>query len=91
MTQEVFEEVKKTAMEVWDIVDTDNDKYGYATEKKSRIMGINNIQDNGMYIVAMFDFGNQQLLSSLLSNEAKQEISERLIAGGTPNMYNAFL
>lgn len=91
MSQEVFEEVKKTCMEVWELVDTDNDKYGYATEKKNRIKDLENVSDNGMYMIAMFDLKNQALVSALLSNDARDEVAERLAAGGTPKIYNPFL
>ena len=69
-------------MVLWKIVDTDNDKYGYATEKIDRIKDIANVGDNFMYMIAMFDIGNQSLLADELSREACEAIRERMIDGG---------
>lgn len=81
----VFEEVKKVSMELWKEVDSDHDKYGYATEKIDRIKDIKNVGDNLMYMVAMFDSGNQGLLASKLSEASKLAIRERMIDGGNPS------
>ena len=81
-SNEIFEEVKKAAIELWREVDTDNDRFGYASEKISRIENITNIQDNMMFIVAMFDGDNQALLANKLSQEARYAIRERWIDGG---------
>ena len=83
-SDEVFEEVRAKAMILWTIVDSDNDKFGYATGKIARIKDIENVQDNLMYIVAMFDIFNQQLLAEELSGEACREIRVRMIDGGQP-------
>jgi len=77
-SDEIFEEVKKEAIELWKIVDTDNDKYGYATSKINRIKDIGNVKDNTMYMVAMFDHINIQKLLNNLSDEAKKFVSERI-------------
>lgn len=74
---ELFNEVKQKAMELWKIVDTDNDKFGYATEKINQIKDLENIGDNFMYIVAMFDLGNQRLLAQSLSERARIAVGER--------------
>ncbi len=83
-SDEIFEEVKNKAMELWRVIDTDNDKYGYATEKINRIKDLENFSDNLMSIVAMFDILNQRNLANSLSGKAKQEIRNRLIDGGQP-------
>ncbi len=82
-SDEVFEEVRDRAMELWKEVDTNNDKYGYASGKIDRIKEIRNVGDNLMYMVAMFDYGNQRLLSQRLSDDARNNIRARLIDGGT--------
>jgi DNA-binding MltR family transcriptional regulator len=79
-----FEEVKKASMQLWEDVDTDKDAYGYATEKKNRIKDITNVEDNFMYMVAMFDDENQALLAEKLSPETRKAIRERMIDGGNP-------
>ncbi len=86
----LFEEVREKAMELWREIDTDNDEYGYATEKINRIKDIGNIGDNFMYIVAMFDPGNQANLAWRLSPEARSAIRERMVDGGTPINYITF-
>ena len=83
-TDEQFEECKKVCMELWPKVNSDNDKYGYATSKINQIKDIKNIQDNFMYMVAMFDHINQGKLASMLSAEAREVIRERMIDGGQP-------
>ncbi|KKQ98844.1 MAG: hypothetical protein UT24_C0034G0022 [Candidatus Woesebacteria bacterium GW2011_GWB1_39_12] len=77
-TNEIFEEVRTKAIDLWKAIDSDNDKYGYATSKISQIKDIGNVSDNLMYIVAMFDSGNQVKLIEKLSEEAKEAIEARL-------------
>lgn len=86
----LFEEVRKRAMELWHIVDSDNDKYGYATGKCDRIKDIKNVEDNFMYIVSMFDMGNQAMLAQIISKEARVAIRERMIDGGSPSHFIVF-
>jgi len=89
-TDKTFDEVKATAIKLWHDVDSDRDLYGYASSKTERIQNLKNIDDNLMYIVAMFDDNNRKILAKRLTNEALAEVSERLIAGGTPARYNPF-
>ncbi len=79
-SDEIFNEVKEKCKELWKEVDTDNDEYDYATEKINRIKDIKNVDDNFMYMIAMFDYINIQKLSKKLSAEAKQAIYERLLS-----------
>ncbi len=81
---ELFEALRSRAMELWKEVDSDNDKYGYATEKINSIKDIKNVGDNFMYIFAMFDYSNQRLLGKRLAQETKDAINERLLDGGSP-------
>jgi hypothetical protein len=74
LTQEVFEEVKKASIERWGSYD---DEFGYATGKINRIKDLENIRDNGMTMIAMFDPINQKLLKGILSAQANKEITER--------------
>lgn len=71
-------------MELWKEIDTDHDKFGYATEKINRIKNLENVSDNFMYMVAMFDLNNMRLLSKKISRESKLAIRERMIDGGNP-------
>lgn len=80
----LFNEVRDEAIELWKEVDTDNDKYGYASSKIDRIKDMPNIQDNFMVIVAMFDAPNQRKLSERLSTAACSAIRERMLDGGQP-------
>lgn len=89
-SDEIFEEVRQKAMKLWEVVDVDNDKFGYATEKKNRIKDIGNVEDNLMYIIGMFDYGNQRKLAQVLSAEAKVAISERMESVNTPDYVNVF-
>ena len=89
-TDEQFEEVKINAMELWHEVDSNNDEFGYATEKVNAIKDIGNIKDNFMFMVAMFDIHNQALLANKLSPETRTAIRERMIDGGNDPIYIAF-
>lgn len=86
-TDEQFNELKEKAIEIWKGYDND---YGYADEKVGRIKNIKNIEDNFMYMVAMFDPLNQGRLAKKLSAETRQAVGERMIDGGTPEEYNPF-
>ena len=83
-SDECFNEMKSKAIELWKEVDTDNDKYGYASEKINSIKDIANVGDNFMYILCMFDIFNQRKLSLKLSSKTKNEVLIRMMDGGTP-------
>lgn len=80
-SEEQFNEVKGKAIEIWN--DFSNE-YGYVDEKVNSIKDIANVQDNFMYMVAMFDMDNQRKLANKLSDETKQAVRERMIDGGQP-------
>ena len=86
-SEQYFEEVKVAAIKVWNQYD---DTFGYASEKTKRISNIQNVSDNFMYIVAMFDYPNQRKLANLLSDETRKEIRDRMIDGGNPLEYIPF-
>ena len=77
-SDEVFEDVKEQAIKLWHLVDTDNDKFGYATEKCDRIKDIGNIKDNFMYIWVMFDYNNIERLKDMVSKETLSAFNERV-------------
>ena len=90
LSDKCFNELKEKATELWKEIDTDNDKYGYASEKINRINDIKNVSDNFMYIVAMFDYKNQAKLAEKISAETRQAVRDRMIDGGQPNKLNPF-
>lgn len=77
----VFNELKEKAMQVWKVKYATSDP-AYVAEKVDRIKDLENISDNFMYIVAMFDYPNQVYLARLLSEETQGAIYDRMIAGG---------
>lgn len=83
----IFNEVKQRSKEVWESL---NAHPSYTEEKLSAIQDLPNVQDNLMYMVAMFDLNNQIKLSIKLSNEAREAIKERLIEGGSPLEFIVF-
>ena len=83
-SDEIFNEVKNACMELWKEVDTDNDKFGYASSKINSIKDIQNISDNFMYMIAMFDHLNHRKLTNRLTDDARKEIRKRMIDGGQP-------
>lgn len=80
-----FNEVKEACMKLWKQVDSDGDKYGYATDKINSIKDIKNVSDNVMYMVAMFDANNQATLAQNLSEDTRTAIRNRMRAGGNPD------
>ena len=76
-SEEIFEEVKVAALEIWGTYDDP-----YKSDKQDRIKDIKNTQDNVMYIVAMFDNRNQSKLAAKISQDARDAIRERYIDGG---------
>ena len=80
-SDECFEDLKKHAIALWS---TMGDEPSYAEEKIGRIKDIKNIQDNFMYMFAMFDMGNQRKVARELKEETKKAINERLLSGGSP-------
>lgn len=74
---EVFEEVKRKALTIWNGMDSVE---SYRLEKTSKIEPLENIQDNMMSIVAMFDEKNQQKLSVILSDKARDEVYDRIMS-----------
>jgi len=79
--EEQFDELKQKAIEIWNGYDN---TYGYATEKIDRIKDIKNIQDNFMFIIAMFDRINQWKLADKLSEETRESVRDRMLDGGNP-------
>lgn len=86
-TDIIFEEVKEAALEIWAGY---SDEFGYRSEKLKRVKPIKNIDDNMMFIVAMFDPFNQKKLADKLSKEARKAVHDRIESGGAPDYYNYF-
>jgi len=64
----IFNDIKKNCIEIWQAYD---DTYGYATEKIERVREINNIKDNCLGMVAMFDVDNMRKLLVIIEPESK--------------------
>ena len=73
-TDKVFNEIKEASTAIWKTYD---DQFGYATGKINNIKDLKNIQDNAMYMVAMFDIQNQRRLFDLISDDAVAFILDR--------------
>ena len=56
--QEIFEDIKANALVIW--------AHSYALEKITKVMNMQNVQDNYMYILAMFDHINQCNMATML-------------------------
>jgi len=74
-TDEVFAKIKKAAISIWKSYDDTN---GYASGKIDKIKNLDNIQDNAMYIVSMFDFDNQAKLFDIVGQDITAWILEKL-------------
>lgn len=81
-SDEIFDEVKRAAIELWtNEYPADKHPY-YAEEKVGQIQNWKNVQDNVMALVQMFDSSNQLKLGRKLSEQAKEAIRDRFIDGG---------
>lgn len=74
-SQEVFDEMKAIATEIWETYDN---KHGYVDEKLKRINSFGNIQDNAMVFYRMFDWHNQMAFRSKASQEVLEYIKGNL-------------
>lgn len=86
-SDEQFNELKEKAIELWS---TMGDEPSYSKEKISRIKYIENVGDNFLFMVAMFDIFNQQKLADKLSIGTRMAVRERMIDGGNPPEYIVF-
>ena len=86
-TDKQFNELKEKAIEIWSVM---GDEPSYSQEKIGRIKDIRNVQDNFMYMVAMFDQNNQAKLANKLSEETRKAVRERMIDGGNPEFLIPF-
>lgn len=86
-SNKIFEEVKSAARKIWESYDN---QFGYVDEKTEILDRMQNVEDNLMYMVAMFDDDNQKKLASTLGKKAKEAIADRMAEGGTPSEYNYF-
>lgn len=82
-----FNELKEKAIKIWQEYDN---TYGYVDEKVNKIKDLENIRDNFMFMVAMFDISNQIKLASLISDETRRAVNARMEAGGQPKAFNVF-
>ena len=89
-TDEIFEEVKRASINLWIERYPEETSPDYAKEKTDRIKDWQNIGDNLMSLVAMFDNSNMVLLAQKLSPEAQLAIRERMIDGGSSEEYIPF-
>lgn len=78
---EYFEDMRLNAIRIWETYDN---TYGYSQDKIDRIKTIGNIDDNFMYMVAMFDRNNQKRLAKMINRDTLKAVNERLLAGGSP-------
>jgi hypothetical protein len=85
---EQFEELRTAAISLWNEINDDG--FSYATMKINRIKDIKNIEDNFMYIVAMFDINDQIELASRVSEPTRRSVRERMVDRGVPVQYITF-
>ena len=81
-SDKIFNEVKEKAIELWETKYPREQHPNYTKKKVEYVKNINNIEDNIMTIIAMFNPINQNLLASMLPKETRKEIAERLKSVG---------
>jgi hypothetical protein len=85
--ERMFNELKASAIQLWTAIERNE---GDAEDKLTQIQGMQNIEDNFMYIVAMFDEGNREKLADMLSGKTRKAVSLRMIDGRQPEHLNPF-
>ncbi|MGR3310956.1 MAG: hypothetical protein ACUZ77_09290 [Candidatus Brocadiales bacterium] len=85
--EDVFNELKSSAIELWSAIGRNA---GYIKDKVTQIQRMQNIGDNFMYIVAIFDDGNREKLAGMLSSDTRKAVRERMIDGEQPEHLNPF-
>jgi Ser-tRNA(Ala) deacylase AlaX len=78
--QEEFEELKSIAKKIWMKIDPTYE----GPAKSNQIDNIENIKDNGMYILSMFDIGNILVFRLQASDKLNHEIKVRLESVNEP-------
>ena len=71
-TEEVFNEMKQAATQIWNTYDNE---FGYVDEKMETVNRLTNVQDNAMVFYRMFDSVNQVKMSVQLSVDAIKYIA----------------
>ena len=66
-TEEVFNEMKLAATEIWNTYDN---QFGYVDEKMETVNRLTNVQDNAMVFYRMFDGVNQGSMREKLTQDA---------------------
>ncbi len=79
-SDEQFDEMKLVCARAWYEI---ADHIGYAHDKVERIINLQNIRDNFMHMLAMFDMKNQRKVSYRLSADTLEEVNKRLVDGGS--------
>jgi len=64
-SQEIFDEMKQIATEVWKTYDN---QFWYVDEKLEVINSLENVSDNAMIFYRMFDWPNQDKFISKINN-----------------------
>lgn len=84
-SQEIFDSIKRASIALWLTYD---DTYQYATKKVERIKDIENVKDNWGYLIAMFDYQNQQKLLALLDREDAHELVADVLAWNRAQLFS---
>lgn len=80
-SDEAFEDMRQAAARAWEKYKKDDPLYFH--EKMEAVDRVQNVSDNFMYLLAMFDHKNQrECVSYFLLPETRKEVLARLIAGG---------
>lgn len=80
--KDIFEEVKAKCIELWRIRYPHEYDRRYVEGKTSYILSVQNIEDNMLSLISMFDTDNRTLLAEMLSEKARREIRDRLLEVG---------
>lgn len=74
-SDDMFNEIKREATKIWETYD---DTYGYVSDKLETVNRLQNVRDNYMFMVSMFDWTNQQKLLAALHPDTVHRILEAM-------------
>jgi hypothetical protein len=74
-SDDIFDDLKSKAIA---LLQTYDDSYDYANEKISKIENLENVSDNFMYILGMFDHKTQYRLIMEINKSTYEAITKRL-------------
>ena len=89
LTRDVFNELKVWVIRVYKTYEKESPSY--SLEKQRGTRRVKNTNWDWFWLIAWLDFYNQKILSTFISKETKEEVSEMLLLKNSPRYANNFI